>query len=104
MSELADLHNRRKNIRLVSDRAKAMGFPYLVWPEDKELLRIDDLPLGDYKRRPNVPISWSKIDPTRYYIVINDEDLRQYIREGFAYSKIEQTHVGIFVQEYELAS
>ena len=80
--ELTDIHNRRANIELVSKRAKEHGYPLLVWPEDKELLRLDDLPTTD---DPNKPTDWLEVSYTRYSICRTDQQLREFIREGFAY-------------------
>jgi len=86
--ELTDIHNRRANIELVSKRAKEHGYPLLIWPEDKELLRVFDIPTmrGDDV---NKPTDW------RYMVEINDIEidgfsdarLRHVITEGYAYTR-----------------
>jgi len=81
--ELADLHNRRGNITTVSNRAKANNYPVLTWPEDKELLRVSDLPT--INGNPNVPPAWESFRSESIFFVSNDCDLRNKIRVGRAY-------------------
>ena len=61
--ELTGIHNRRANIKQVSKRAKEHGYPLLVWPEDKELLRLEDIP--DTRQEPNKPTDWVSITLSR---------------------------------------
>lgn len=95
--ELTDLHNRRSNINVVSDDCKLNNYPLLAWPEDKELLRLSDLPftVNANKRR-----TWVTLEPKSYQILLTDDGLRAFIREGMAYGIIAVTHTGTFVQEY----
>ena len=81
--ELADIHNRRANIELVSKRAKEHGYPLLVWPEDKELLRVDDLPVTE---QPNRPVDWTALQYMNYRIIRSNKELRKFIVPGRAYA------------------
>lgn len=82
-STLPDLHNRRDNIKVVSDDCKANGYPLIVWPEDKELLRLTDLPrFVQANKRP----TWTNLKALTCFVVSSDYHLRQSIREGLAYS------------------
>ena len=83
--ELTDIHNRRANIELVSKRAKEHGYPLLVWPEDKELLRLDDLPVMQGESEPNTPVNWWSIKWQSVCKLANDIELRAHVRDGFAY-------------------
>ena len=80
--ELADIHNRRANIELVSKRAKEHGYPLLAWPEDRELLRLGDLPVLNYV---NIPPDWSRISYSTFAVIDTDEQLRKFIKPGRAY-------------------
>jgi hypothetical protein len=81
--ELADLHNRRSNIGTVARRCKEHNYPLLAWPEDKQLLRLADLPVIHGK--PNRPAAWRDMEYTRAQLCGTDEQLRDFIREGRAY-------------------
>jgi len=83
--ELTDIHNRRSNIATVAEDCKANHYPLLAWPEDKELLRLGDLPqFVQANKRP----TWTGLEPKDYHVVTSDRDLRAVIREGFGYSLV----------------
>ena len=83
-TQLTDTHNRRKNIRLVAERAKANAYPLLTWPEDKTLLRLSDLPV--IAGTPNKPTAWASMESSnRFFFVQTDEQLRRLIVVGRAY-------------------
>ena len=84
LEEIADLHNRRGNIGTVAKRCAEHGYPLLAWPEDKALLKLDDLPI--INGRPNKPTTWTDFEYTVARIINSDEELREFIREGFAYA------------------
>ena len=84
LNEIADLHNRRGNIGTVARRCAEHGYPLLVWPEDKALLRLTDLPV--INGRPNKPTTWTDFEYTVARLIDNDEELRDFIREGRAYA------------------
>jgi len=101
--ELTDIHNRRSNITLVSNRAKAHGYPLLAWPEDKQLLRLADLPRLVHA---NKPPAWTTLVPGIYFIVSTDNALRDIIKIGRAYSinpALGQFN-GHYVQEYKVTT
>jgi hypothetical protein len=101
--ELTDLHNRRANIITVSNLAKAHGYPLLAWPEDKQLLRLADLPR---LVQANKPINWTHLEPGIYFIVANDQALRDIIKPGKAYAinpALGQFN-GSYVQEYKVTT
>lgn len=84
--ELADIHNRRANIELVSKRAKEYGYPFLVWPEDKELLKLVDIP--DTTKEPNMPTDWTAITLTRVIRhIYENHQLRFNVEVGKAYTR-----------------
>lgn len=87
--ELTDLHNRRGNIELVSKRAKENDYPLLTWPEDKQLLRLVDLPV--INKAPNVPPAWTRFRLESTFFVSSDANLREKIRIGCAYYRITPT-------------
>lgn len=82
-TQLTDLHNRRANILHVARRAKEYGYPLLAWPEDKALLRVEDLP--EIGGRVNVPRVWQGIQTMRTQVIANDAELRDFVREGYGY-------------------
>jgi len=101
--ELGDIHNRRANIETVSNLAKAHGYPLLTWPEDKQLLCLGDLPRLIHVNR---PINWISLEPSMYFIVKDDQTLRDVIKIGRAYSinpALGQFN-GQFVQEYKVVT
>lgn len=102
--EPADCHNRRRNIETVSRRCKENNYPYLAWPEDKELLTLADLPVLSSARRPNTPPTWMSMIAVGFFPALTDAILRQRIRAGFAYYVIAITNVGPVVQEYAVKS
>lgn len=81
--ELTDIHNRRDNITTVANDCKANHYPLIAWPEDKELLRLGDLPRFV---RPNIRPSWLGLELGRSWIVGSDASLRDLIVEDRAYS------------------
>ena len=83
LEEIADLHNRRGNIGMVARRCAEHSYPLLVWPEDKALLRLTDLPVINGK--PNKPTIWTDFEYTVARLIGTDEQLRDFIREGRAY-------------------
>lgn len=101
--ELADLHNRRANIETVAALAKERDTPFLTWPEDKELLRLSDLP---EITRVNVPHNWVSCELLFYFIVRDDEQLRDIIRVGRAYSinPALGQFTGTYVQEWKVVT
>ena len=82
-TQLTDLHNRRANILHVAQRAQEHGYPLLAWPEDKTLLRVEDLP--ELNGQVNVPRAWHEARPVRTMYVVNDAELRRFVREGYGY-------------------
>jgi len=94
---IPDLHNRRRNLEVVSRWCKENNYPLLVWPEDKAILRLDDLPNTEYL--PNKPSSWGKMEFSSDSWINQDETLRNFIRVGFAYS-----FTGFKVQEWLVKS
>lgn len=99
--ELADLHNRRANIETVANLARVNGTPFLTWPEDKELLRLADLPRIT---RVNIPVNWVKCEPVISFVVTSDQSLRDIIVIGRAYSvnPALQQFNGVYVQEWKI--
>ena len=95
--ELADIHNRRANIELVSKRAREHGYPLLAWPEDEELIRLSDIPV--IEGQPNKPIAWTKFSLRRFFRVSNDADLRGQIVTGHAYTRVDN-----LVSEWKVTS
>ena len=81
--ELADLHNRRSNIGTVAKRCRDNNYPLLAWPEDKELLRLSDLPV--INRRPNIPTTWLSCDTNIMFVLHSDQALRDIVKVGRAY-------------------
>jgi hypothetical protein len=101
--ELTDLHNRRSNIETVANLAKAHGYPLLAWPEDKDLLRLEDLPRIV---TPNKMVNWTKLEKGLYFILSNDQKLRDIIKPGRAYAinpALGQFN-GLYVQEYKVTT
>lgn len=102
--ELTDIHNRRENITTVANDCKANHYPLIAWPEDKELLRLSDLPqFVSANKRPN----WTRLDPLTYFVVTSDDDLRKIVREGFAYSinpAVQQLTSAFVVQAWQVKS
>jgi hypothetical protein len=84
LNEIADLHNRRRDIGVVARRCAEHSYPLLAWPEDKALLRLADLPVIHGK--PNKPTSWTSFEYTVARLIGSDEQLREFIREGRAYA------------------
>ena len=82
-TQLTDLHNRRANILHVARRAKEHGYPLLAWPEDKALLRVEDLP--ELNGQVNVPRAWQGIWTMRTQVIASDAELRDFVREGYGY-------------------
>ena len=82
-TQLTDLHNRRANILHVARRAKEHGYPLLAWPEDKTLLRVEDLP--EINGQVNVPRAWREARLIRTMYVVGDAELRRFVREGYGY-------------------
>lgn len=81
--DLTVLHKRRRNIDAVATRCREFGYPFLTWPEDKALLTLADLPK---LTRVNFPPAWKDAQSGLYFVVYNDEQLRDVIRVGRAYS------------------
>ena len=103
LNELADLHNRRANLELVSKQAKAHGYPLLIWPEDKALLRIADLPVF---MKVNQPVNWVKCEPSMTFRVTSDQQLRDLVKVDRAYSinPAVQHITGYHLVEYRVES
>ena len=102
--ELTDIHNRRDNITVVANDCKANHYPLIAWPEDKELLRLADLPrFVRANKRPN----WTRLESNRARIIVSDRDLREFVTEGFAYSinnGPQQFSHSFVVQEWSLST
>lgn len=108
LNQIADLHNRRGNIEVVAARAKANGYPLLVWPEDKLLLRIADLPAENRNEQRNInrPIAWKRCEFRSIFFVSNDAELRDQIQIDRAYTRYLglQQFLGTAIAEYEVES
>ncbi len=104
--ELTDLHNRRSNIDAVATRCRKHAYPLLAWPEDKELLRLSDLPQLAHVVAFNIPIAWQRCEFLRLLCMTSDADLRNKITEGKAYAIVLNLgqFQGMTVAEYELES
>jgi hypothetical protein len=101
LEEVADLHNRRRDLEFVSRRAKQIGMPLLVWPEDKLLLRRSDLPVGAFNTLPE----WRERTWTREFVVKSDGELREQVKPGYAYTIAEPSLNGhTRVVEYHIMS
>lgn len=101
-NELPDLHNRRANIEIVSRDCKANNYPLIAWPEDGELLRINDLPQFLVANR---RVKWLQCYPLTTFIVNSDRQLRRWIRTDFGYSIIQQSVTGeTVVQQWQIRS
>lgn len=81
--ELADLHNRNRNIRVVAEDCQRNGFPLIAWPEDKELLRLEDLPqfTGANQRS-----TWTRLEFRNYFVCSTNQELRDILVIGRAYA------------------
>ena len=101
---LTDLHNRRGNIALVSKRAKENGFPFLTWPEYRQLLRLADLPV--INGIANRPPAWRAMITTATFTVHSDEQLREAVKIGRAYAvtTVAQQLSGTQIVEYKVKS
>lgn len=106
LEQIADLHNRRSNLDVVAQRAKRHGYPLLVWPEDKLLLKLEDLPTENRNGQQNInrPIAWKRCEFRRIFFVSNDMELRDTIVEGNAYTRYLQQDLGTAVAEYKVES
>ena len=105
LNNVTDLHNRRRNLVLVSRRAKAMGIPLLIWPEDKAIIKQTDLPVLDtIHYHVNRAPDWKTIYDVGSFLVRSDDELRDHIREGYAYAITDQDNVFDYVTEYEVRS
>ena len=106
LNELTDLHNRRNNIGTVARRCTEHNYPLLVWPEDKALLRLADLPR--IYGKPNKPAAWRDMEYTVARLIGTDEQLRDFIREGRAYAVSDTvqhlTPRSVLVVEYAVES
>ena len=102
--ELTDIHHRRSNIAIVADDCKANNYPLIAWPEDKELLRLSDLPkFCNANQRAN----WTGLEHAGFHVVTSDLDLRNVIQEGFAYSinpSVQQLTSAFVVQSWQVTS
>jgi len=58
-----------------------MSIPFLVWPEDKFLLTLADLPVQAKNSAPD----WEEFGVCWTFPVLDDKELRLMIREGYAY-------------------
>jgi len=100
--ELTDIHNRRSNITTVAKDCKANHYPLLAYPEDKELLRLGDLPqFVQANKRP----TWIGLEHAGFHVVTSDLDLRNMIREGFGYSinpSVQQLTSAFVVQSWQV--
>jgi len=104
VNELADLHNRRANLELVSKRAKEHNYPLLIWPEDKALLRIADLPVFV---KANRPVNWVKCEPSSLaFRVTSDQQLRDLVKvdRAYAINPAVQHITGYHLVEYRIES
>ncbi len=88
LNKITDLHNRRRDLELVAQRAKRHGYPLLVWPEDKLLLRVGDLASESYAGSHNQPVAWKRCEFERILFVMNDAALREAVQEGKAYTRV----------------
>jgi len=102
LNNVTDLHNRRRNLELVSRRAKEMGIPLLIWPEDKLIVKQDDLPVLD--THVNKAPDWKRMFDLGSFLVRSDDELRDHVREGYAYAITDQDSVFDYVTEYEVKS
>jgi len=94
--ELTDLHNRRRSIAYVAREAQINLTPFLTWPEDKQLLRLSDLPL--IQGRPfNTPTTWRRVNITATCTMTSDCTLRDFIIIGRAYFRSFAHHSGLTV-------
>jgi hypothetical protein len=104
LDEITDLHNRRTNLDLVATRAKKHVYPLLIWPEDKLLVRLSDLPWA-ITRQPNCPESWLSMHANGLpRPVRSDSELREMVRVDYAYAIVGVTNIGTLVQEFRLRS
>ena len=107
LNQVTDLHNRRANIVTVSNRARDMGIPFLVWPEDKLLLRLSDLPQLSRGEENKAP-SWLSLIRAGVRVFRNDEignrALREWIDEGFAYAHVGHSGDYVSVNAYQVTS
>lgn len=100
--ELTDIHNRHDNIKVVSDDCKANNYPLIAWPEDKELLRLADLPQFVTANKRN---TWTGLKFYASHIITSDEHLRDVIQPGFAYARnvLTDNHIkATIVDEYTI--
>ena len=84
--ELTDLHNRRSNIASAAKYAQAHAYPLLVWPEDRELLRLADLPIVT-REACNTPRNWSNLATSAIRLIRSDDELRKWIKVDRAYTR-----------------
>jgi hypothetical protein len=101
---LTDLHNRRDNIALVAKYFAEHDYPFLAWPEDKQLLRLTDLPIfigrngGRVEPRQNK--HWPIFKKTSSFLVpqgqLGDDRLQQIIEVGALYAVTDIFKVGNF--------
>jgi len=102
LTQVTDLHNRRDNLVTVSQRAKSMGIPLLIWPEDKLIIKQSDLPVLD--RYVNRAPDWTRMYDLGQFIVRSDDELRDRIKPGHAYAITGQDNVFDYVTEFEVKS
>ena len=98
--ELTDLHNRNRNINTVAKECQEHNYPLLVWPEDKELLQLSQLP--QFPSRPNCRANWLIMEGTQYKVIRTNQELQDFITPGFAYSILTEQPRGYYVQEYRV--
>ena len=87
--ELTDLHNRRANIDYVAKWHQERERPLVVWPEDKIILRISDLPV--------IEGTTSKVG--RVFYPSNDNAFRDQIEVDKRYSRCEVQVGGMVITE-----
>ena len=103
-SDLPDLHNRRDNIAAVAADCKANNYPLIAWPEDKELLRLDDLPRFVCA---NCRPTWVTVMMMKFHLVTSDNELRRIIKPGLAYAinpSLQQLASGYMVETYSVVT
>lgn len=74
--ELTDIHNRRANLELVARESKAHLYPFLLWPEDAQLLRLDDLPQLASPDHANKRVTWKTLEYRFFTTQASDAGLR----------------------------
>lgn len=75
---LTDIQNRRRDLSLVANRAGRHNYPLLLWPNDEELIRLDDVPL--IEAQPNIPSTWKECRELFSFVVTSTSQLRKHLR------------------------